>query len=66
MAEIESIVEPNSVTDDIGQEPVAFVCVHEPILAISGSLLARTLVAYLNYHLPPDLRFRQGQACIEA
>ncbi len=34
VAEIEAIVEPDCVGDDVGWESVAFVCVHLPILAI--------------------------------
>ena len=41
--QIESAVEPDSVADDIWRESVAFICVHEPILPISGGLLGRTL-----------------------
>ena len=37
VAEIESIVEPDSVTDDIGWESVPFVCSHGPILAIMAA-----------------------------
>jgi hypothetical protein len=37
MTQIEAIVEPNGVTDDIGWEAVAFVGTHAPILAISTS-----------------------------
>jgi hypothetical protein len=37
MAKIESIVEPNGVTNDSWRESVAFICVHEPILTIMGS-----------------------------
>ena len=34
MAEIESVVAPNSVGNDIGWESVALVSIHPPILAI--------------------------------
>ena len=37
MAEVESIVEPDRVTDDVLWETVALVSIHEPILPISGS-----------------------------
>ena len=43
MTEIEAIVEPNGVTDDIGWESVAFVCIHLLILANSDSQLGDTL-----------------------
>ena len=32
VAQIESIVEPDSVADNIGRESVAFVCVHRRII----------------------------------
>ena len=35
MAQIESIVEPDCVADDIVREPVTFVGIHGPILASS-------------------------------
>jgi hypothetical protein len=34
MAEIKTVVEPNSIRNDIGWEPVAFIGIHPPILAI--------------------------------
>ena len=37
MAEVESVVEPNSVGDDIRRESMAFVCIHEPIVSISAT-----------------------------
>ena len=37
VAEIEAIVEPDGIADDIGGEPVSFIGVHGPILAISAS-----------------------------
>ena len=37
IAEIEAIVEPDGIADDVWGEPEAFVCVHGKILAISGS-----------------------------
>ena len=43
MAEVESVVQPNRVADDFRREPMAFVCVHPPILSISASLLASTI-----------------------
>ncbi len=33
VAQVEAIVQPNSVGDDAWRESVAFVCVHPPILA---------------------------------
>ncbi len=36
MAEIESIVEPDGVTDHIWWKSVTFLSIHTPILAISG------------------------------
>jgi hypothetical protein len=33
MAQIEAIVKPDGVGNDIGRESVAFVCVHSPILS---------------------------------
>ena len=37
VAQIEAIVEPNGIRNDIWRESVAFICIHETILAISGS-----------------------------
>jgi hypothetical protein len=37
MTEIEPIVEPDGVGDDIWGESVACICIHPPILAISAS-----------------------------
>jgi hypothetical protein len=37
MAQIEAIVEPDSVGDDVGRESVSFVCIHTPILPNSSS-----------------------------
>jgi hypothetical protein len=34
MAEIEAIVEPNSIGNDIGREAVTFLCIHLPILPV--------------------------------
>jgi hypothetical protein len=36
MAEVESVVEPDGVRNDVGRESMAFICVHLPILTISG------------------------------
>ena len=36
--QIESVVKPDGVTDDIGWESVALIGIHLAILAISGSL----------------------------
>ena len=43
VTEIEAIVEPDSVGDDIRRESVAFVSVHALILPTSGSKLVSTL-----------------------
>lgn len=37
MAEIEAIVEPDGVGNDVGWESVTPINVHAPILAVSGS-----------------------------
>jgi len=37
VAQVEPMAEPDSVTDDVWREAVAFVGIHAPILAISGS-----------------------------
>ena len=34
VAEIESVVEPDGIGNDIWREAVAFVCVHRPIVSI--------------------------------
>jgi hypothetical protein len=36
VAEVEAIVEPDGVADDIGWEPVALISIHGPILSISA------------------------------
>jgi hypothetical protein len=43
VAEIETIVQPDCVADDVRWESMALVCIHEPILSISVSLLGDTL-----------------------
>jgi hypothetical protein len=37
VAEIEAIVEPDRIGNDIWRKPMSFVCVHPPILAISAT-----------------------------
>jgi len=37
MTQIEAIIEPGGIQNDIGQESVALVSIHPPILASSGS-----------------------------
>ena len=37
VAQVEAVVEPDGVGNDIWRESVAFVCIHEPILSIMGS-----------------------------
>jgi hypothetical protein len=37
VTQIESIVKPDGVADDIGWESVAFVCIHPPILPIADA-----------------------------
>jgi hypothetical protein len=37
VTEIEAVVEPDGVGDDIGREAVPFICVHGPILPISAA-----------------------------
>ena len=36
VAEIEAVVEPDGVTDDVRRESVAFICIHGTILPISA------------------------------
>jgi hypothetical protein len=36
VAEIEAIVKPNGVTNDVRRESVAFIGIHPPILSASG------------------------------
>ena len=43
MTQIESIVEPDCITDDIGREPVTFVGIHGPILANSTRSVVSTV-----------------------
>jgi len=42
MAEIEAMVEPDGIGNDIWREPVALVYIHAPILSILVSLLGNT------------------------
>ncbi len=42
VTEVESVVEPDGVGNDIWWESVTFVCVHPRILSISASLLGDT------------------------
>jgi hypothetical protein len=37
MTQIETLVEPNCVTDNLGWEPMAFVGIHPPILSVTAS-----------------------------
>ena len=43
MAQVEAIVEPDGVGNDIGRESVSLVCAHAAILPISVSLLGSTI-----------------------
>jgi hypothetical protein len=36
VTEIESVVEPDSITNDVWRESMALVCIHTPILSISA------------------------------
>jgi hypothetical protein len=36
MAQVETIVEPDSVADDVWSKSVAFVCIHSLILSVTG------------------------------
>jgi hypothetical protein len=36
VAKIESVIQPDCVTDVIGRESVAFICIHPPVLASSS------------------------------
>ena len=47
MAEIESMVEPDSVADDIWRESVALINIHGPILPLWGSYLGSTVLSYV-------------------
>ena len=42
MAEIEAIVEPDSVGNDIRREPVTLICIHTPILSATAISLVGT------------------------
>jgi hypothetical protein len=37
VAEVEAAIEPNSIGNDIWRKSVALVCIHSPILPISGT-----------------------------
>ncbi len=49
VAQIEAVVEPDCVADDVWWKSMAFVGIHVPILAISESLLGST-----SPRIPPD------------
>jgi hypothetical protein len=36
VTQVEAIVEPDGVTDDVRRESVPFICIHWPILSISA------------------------------
>ena len=42
MAEVETIIEPDGITDDVGWESVTLVCIHRPILSNQTSLFVST------------------------
>ena len=42
VTQVEAIVEPDGVGNDVGRESMTLVCVHELILPIFGGLLGRT------------------------
>jgi hypothetical protein len=35
MAQVETIVEPDGIGDDVGRESVAFIRIHSPILPVT-------------------------------
>ena len=37
VAQIEAMVKPNGITDNVGRESMSFVCIHLPILSNSRS-----------------------------
>ena len=43
MAEIEPVVEPDCITDDIGRKAVSFVSIHPKIVPMSETLLGDTV-----------------------
>ena len=45
MTEVEAIVEPGCLTDDIWRESVTFIDIHVPILPVSVSLLVSTIIS---------------------
>ncbi len=49
MAEIEAIIEPDCVTNNVRRESVAFVGIHSPILPISAGLLVSTRLTYIDF-----------------
>jgi hypothetical protein len=42
VAKVETIIEPDCITDDVGWKPVTFVCIHPPILSNETSLFVST------------------------
>jgi hypothetical protein len=34
VTQVESVIEPDCIRDDIGRESVSFVCIHGPIVSI--------------------------------
>ena len=43
MAEVEAIVEPNGVTDDVSRESMSLVSIHGPSVSTSAGKLVSTL-----------------------
>jgi len=43
VTQIEAIVEPDGITDDVGWESVTFVCIHRLMLPVMATLLGSTL-----------------------
>ena len=54
MTEIETIVEPDCVADDVWWKSVAFVGINVQILAISESLLGSTMSIYERHRFRLD------------
>ena len=42
VTQIEAIVEPDGITDDVGWESVTFVCIHRLMLPVMATLLGST------------------------
>ena len=61
MAQIESIVQPNCIADDVWRESVTLIGIHSGIVSQAQLIWQYLAVDCFNYQWRPKLRIRQGQ-----